>query len=819
MKIKKIFMTASIGALGFLTLNVNSYASNSYYLMSCTEQNIPTGYYASIDTSVSEGEFRQTLHDVISNDYVQFTYSQAWDIDYYADADPYSEGHVRCLYTNQSVENGSHISNGGKLYWNREHTWPKSHGFNDENCAAYTDCHHLRAAESAINIAKSNNDFGELTSDYTESFGNKYAGGVFEPKDDIKGDVARMLLYMMIRYGEYDDTTMSWNEKKLDEDGNVLKDDNGKDITEKKTEKIDLLLVDDSDTTSNSNGNGRLAKLSTLLKWHYQDPVSEREIYQNNVVYMFQKNRNPFIDHPEYVEYAFANSGTYVEPAQKDPIQPDDQVRTEEFAIDDIGFEAEEGFAAVTSSKYYTKNKYQTSSSEWAGYNAVPATVGALSGSQSMRLSVQANSENKAQFFMTEDIYNLSKVSFKAKGSTSGLALNVMYSLDSGITWQTGETFNLTTTSKQYEYVVSTNGGYDKVRIGFVFDSTPSSNSYINLDDISIYKFKTDAGTEFSRETTKASLKFNYDENVVVVQGGYQYQLAKDVSDIKVGDEIVIAALDYSSYPYAMGALKTTNHAQEGIVVSDEKITNLGSANVLTVCAGSTSETIALKNSSNKYLGNESTGKDNYLKCFSEIKTTTSWNLSINSSTHAVSLVIAESTVPRNTLRYNATNGLFSCYASGQKDIAIYVKVTGNYEKTEYTYKNMVMRFGTFLDKDLYEYILTADENATFGVALSKDGVEYEEHDCNPVMVLVNNGLTVEDPNGTYVQWDKAVSIEKENYDSLVYAKVYVKINGVTYYTGQVCYSVKTLAQKYYDDQEELKISKEVVDLLNGLLQ
>ena len=67
-----------------------------------------------------------------------------------------------------------------------------------------------------------------------------------------------MLLYMMIRYGEYDDTLMSYKEKV-----------DGVDVT--KTEKVNLSLVDEVSTTSNSNGNGTLANLSTILKWHYQE--------------------------------------------------------------------------------------------------------------------------------------------------------------------------------------------------------------------------------------------------------------------------------------------------------------------------------------------------------------------------------------------------------------------------------------------------------------------------------------------------------------------------------------------------------------------
>ena len=809
MKISKILLaSAAIGA-GILIFNTKAYASNSYYLMSCTEQNIPTGYYSSIDTTVSEAEFREDLHDVISNNYTAFTYDQAWEIDYYADADPYEEGHVKCLYTDQAVDNLSHTSSGGRKYWNREHTWPKTHGFNDSKCSPYSDCHHLRAAESAINIAKSNNDFGEIdtASEYKESYGNKYAGGVFEPKDEVKGDVARMLLYMMIRYGEYDDTLMSYKEKV-----------DGVDVT--KTEKVNLSLVDGVSTTSNSNGNGTLANLSTILKWHYQDPVSDREIYQNNVVYMFQKNRNPFIDHPEYVEYAFADSGEYVNPTPSDPVEPDTQLRTEEYAIESLGFEIEEGFTAAD---YYTKQKYETKNLTWTGYNAVPATADAIRDAQSLRYSIKANSLQKAQFFMTKDVYNLSRITFTAKASMENLPLKVMYSIDSGVTWNTGETFYIPTAESSYEYVLSANGGYDKARIGFVVDSTSESTISLIMDNLNVYRFKTDAGTEFTRENTKSSLRFNYDSEVVTIDG-YQYQLATSASEITTGKEIVITPLDIVSHPYALGAVATTssggegsNHTQTPITVKDNKITALGAANILTVGAGSVAGTISLKDSGGKYLGN-GTATGNNLKRYASMSESTSFNLSIDATTHAASLVIVKESVTKNTVRYNSTSGVFSCYSSGQKDIAIYVKTSSSYEQTNYSYSNMKIRFGAFLDKDLYEYILDTDANASFGVILSKDGINYDSYICTPAMVTILDGVVTQDENGSYAQWATVIPTEEENYASLVYAQAFVIINGETYYMSETCYSVKTLAEYYIDHLSELGLTEEQNAVLQGIL-
>jgi hypothetical protein len=92
---------------------------------------------------------------------------------------------------------------------------------------------------------------------------------VWEPSDQVKGDIARMLFYMAVRYeGTSGETDLEINDA----------------------------------YTSTSSGNGFLGVLSTLMQWHSNDPVDDAERTRNNLIYNnYQSNRNPFIDHPEYV--------------------------------------------------------------------------------------------------------------------------------------------------------------------------------------------------------------------------------------------------------------------------------------------------------------------------------------------------------------------------------------------------------------------------------------------------------------------------------------------------------------------------------------
>lgn len=140
---------------------------------------------------------------------------------------------------------------------------------------AGTDVHHLRPEDISVNSARNNKDFDVGGSLYIDKSGPTECysdADSFEPRNAVKGDVARMLFYMAVRY----------------------EGDNG---------EPELELVDAVNTFDmNTPGKGYHGKLSTLLQWHISDPVDSFEINRNNVVYKYQKNRNPFIDHPEYVD-------------------------------------------------------------------------------------------------------------------------------------------------------------------------------------------------------------------------------------------------------------------------------------------------------------------------------------------------------------------------------------------------------------------------------------------------------------------------------------------------------------------------------------
>ena len=169
---------------------------------------------------------------------------------------------------------------------NREHIWPKSRAsFGTKNGGA--DLHHLRPAVDTLNNAKSNHMFGNINGAYSDGVKEGSVNGevcywvmeandMFECKDDVKGDVARILLYVYCR----------WEQPNL--------------YTDTPTE---LLPQNDSDSTN--TGVRVIESLDTLLDWCEEDPVDTWEMRRNDLTESVQGNRNVFIDYPEFAWQLF----------------------------------------------------------------------------------------------------------------------------------------------------------------------------------------------------------------------------------------------------------------------------------------------------------------------------------------------------------------------------------------------------------------------------------------------------------------------------------------------------------------------------------
>lgn len=227
-------------------------------------QTEPAGYYDAAAGRTGTA-LRSALHGIIDN-HTGVSYSTVWTALRETDEDPNNPNNVIELYSGTSI---SKTSNGGDPDdWNREHTWAQSHGGFGTATGPGTDLHHLRPTDVTVNSTRGNKDFdngGSAVYQCPDCFTDADS---FEPADNVKGDVARMLFYMAVRY-EGDD---GWPDLELND--------------------------------STSNGSVPLhGKISVLLAWHAADPVSTTERRRNEIIYTdWQGNRNPFIDHPEWAE-------------------------------------------------------------------------------------------------------------------------------------------------------------------------------------------------------------------------------------------------------------------------------------------------------------------------------------------------------------------------------------------------------------------------------------------------------------------------------------------------------------------------------------
>jgi endonuclease I len=232
----------------------------------------PTGTSSPYDTTywksalgLSGPALETELHRIISANVTTLSYDQVWTALKATDQDPANSSNVILLYSGRRQSKST--NGGGVDDWNREHVWAKSHGDFGTSAGPGTDVHHLRPEDVTVNSARGNLDFDIGGSPVSQAPGSYADSDSFEPRNAVKGDVARMILYMSVRW----------------EGGDGFAD------------------LEVNDRVANGTAPN-LGRLSVLKQWNLQDPPDAFEKRRNQVIYdTWQHNRNPFIDHPEWV--------------------------------------------------------------------------------------------------------------------------------------------------------------------------------------------------------------------------------------------------------------------------------------------------------------------------------------------------------------------------------------------------------------------------------------------------------------------------------------------------------------------------------------
>ena len=262
-----------------MTLKSNYLSVISLFFFTAIFAQVPTGYYDSAK-NLSDENLKSALNKIIDN-HTEYTYTSAsidvWDILKETDRDPNNAENVILIYSGISVNAAQEYNSANG--WTREHIWAKSRGDFGSAIGVGTDVHALRPLDNTTNSIRNNRSFNNCNTcvDVTDKWGNitgskKDANDwSFEPRDAVKGDVARMMFYMAVRY------------EGLDGYPNL--------------ELTEAMLPQ-------SNKEPLHGVLSALLDWHRNDPVDAWEENRNEIIYnSYQGNRNPFLDFPELAEY------------------------------------------------------------------------------------------------------------------------------------------------------------------------------------------------------------------------------------------------------------------------------------------------------------------------------------------------------------------------------------------------------------------------------------------------------------------------------------------------------------------------------------
>ncbi|MNK44514.1 Extracellular ribonuclease precursor [compost metagenome] len=451
---------------------------------------IPSGYYS---TATGTGYTLKTqLYNIIkdhtNNGYAGlYTTYQTSDVDNFYEndgtiLDMYSEnpsGTDPYTYTTGTTQRCGSYSVEGDCY-NREHIIPQS-VFNEQS-PMVADAHFITPTDGKVNGIRSNYPHGNVSSaTYTSQNGSKlgssavsgYSGTVFEPINAFKGDIARMYFYFATRY---ENTVAGYSFPMF----------NG-----------------------SSNQVFTTAFLNMLLAWHAQDPVSAREITRNNAIYARQNNRNPYIDHPEYVNQIWGGTSSGDTQA---PTAPTNLASTAKSATSiSLSWTASTDNVAVTGYDIYANSVLKTTVS------STTATITGLTASTSY--SIYAKAKDAAGNASTSS----NTISVTTNSSGTGTATDLLFSEyieGSGnnkaleIANNTGSSINLST----YTIKKQTNGaGSWSTGLALSGTITTGSKFVIVNSSMSSSCFSTSAA---NISTTATELTFNGNDAVGLFKNG-----------------------------------------------------------------------------------------------------------------------------------------------------------------------------------------------------------------------------------------------------------------------------------------------------------
>ena len=626
-------------------------------------------YYTSVDGVKGGATLKTALHELIK-DHKKISYGKGedktWGAFYTTDA-VVENGQRRVLdmYSNEKRYFGSKGSAVSGM--NIEHSVAKSWWGGNEN-NAYCDIHHLNPSDANANSAKSNYPLAEIQGNPTWENGVTFIGNatingksekVFEPCDEYKGDFARTYMYMFTCYQD-----LTWKYTWMNYEKNAY--------PTLKPWAVDL-----------------------LLKWHEQDPVSEKEVNRNNAVYAVQGNRNPYVDYPQLADYVWGDSINYVfhltgevEGGNGGNTGGDDNTG----GGDNSG---DEEIEIIDGWKIYLNENFDGSSMKFTTYEGIGDYPWILNSQYKYAVASSYVSSSKtnhnAESWLLSPFFDFSNdsvatVSFEyvIRYSQSGKvaehhALMICNDFDGDVENATWEKIDFGATENTSDWTLTKTGditipqkymGEKAVTLAFFYKGTETKAGTFEIDNVIVKAIEgaNDGGNGGGDDNDGDNNEGNTggEGNDGNFSGG-EFMLVTDAAQLTVGDSIVIG---YENYVMGAHSDNGKYRTKTDMMTSDGAITYLADdAQIILLEEGVVEGTYAF-NVGNGYLAASSSSNNN-------VATTTtldkngSWAITISDG---LATITAQGDKSRNRLQYNVSSPRFSCYKSGQKDVNIYAK-------------------------------------------------------------------------------------------------------------------------------------------------
>jgi len=648
---------------------------------------IPNGYYNNANGKTGD-ELKMALHEIIQG-HTTISYQQIWTAFWSTDNkgdnvvwDMYSDGASYTYSYQEGNDQCGEYGQEGDCY-NREHSWPQSWFSGDDQAIPSRDLHQVFPTDGFVNSQRSNHPFGEVgVASWTSQNGSKlgtcktslgYEGTVFEPIDEYKGDFARALMYVSVRYYNEDS---DWG-------------------TSGMTNKSEILPW----------------AMNMLLRWSDNDPVSQKEIDRNNAVYGIQNNRNPFVDHPEYARMIWDPNwhegiGGYEKVTSSEELTDGDYLIVYEngnLAFDG-SLDALDAVGNTITVTVFANNIESNSSTDASAF-----TITAKSGGYSIKSASgyyigNTSDANALKTSLNDDYVN--SITITNDGNADIVSSSSYLRYNNASNQNRFRYYKSSSYTSQQAIQLYKKIEVYSISLADVENGSISADAEEAIEGMTITLTATpDAGYELDHWTVRDA-----QNNAVTVDNN---QFVMPASDVTVGAVFIYVGLPFEQQYYlvtsvdqlvagrtylivnmangkALGTTQNSNNRSASAVTIEDGIISVIDNTVCELVLGAAGNNWTFFDADYGTNGGylyAASSSNNYLKTQATNNANGQWSISIDAE--GVATLQAQGGNTRNLLKYNSSSDVFSCYASGstQLDVCLFRRTEMNDYPVEQTFE------------------------------------------------------------------------------------------------------------------------------------